>query len=131
MKDLIYDEFQNAVQDVTIRHSTLLDIITKLHQSTADSNRAVVKSITSCGCISLNTKKTEIPTDITLDEIKNFKHDHIEGTLCKNCQDAIEAELGNTFFYIAALCNKLDLNIYDVLLKEYNNITTLGKFSLY
>ncbi len=131
MKDLIYDEFQNAVQDITIRHSTLLDIITKLNQGASDTNRAVVKSITNCGCISLNTKKTDMPENITLDEMKNYKHDHIDGQLCKDCRDAIEEELGNTFFYIAALCNKLDLNIYDILLKEYSTITTLGKFNLY
>ncbi len=131
MKDLIYDEFQNAVDDVTIRHSSLLDIITKLSQASADSNRAVTKSITSCGCVSLNTKKVKIPADATLDQMRLLKHDHLEGELCQDCQDAIEEELGNTFFYIAALCNKLDLNIYDVLLKEYNKITTLGKFSMY
>ncbi|MEA3422760.1 MAG: DUF1573 domain-containing protein [Bacillota bacterium] len=131
MKDLIYDEFQNAVQDITIRHSTLLDIITKLNQGTSDTNRAVVKSITNCGCISLNTKKPDMPENITLEEMKNYQHDYLDGQLCKDCRDAIEEELGSTFFYIAALCNKLDLNIYDILLKEYNNITTLGKFNLY
>jgi type II restriction/modification system DNA methylase subunit YeeA len=131
VKDLIYDEFQNAVQDVTIRHASLLDILTKLDQAMADSNRAVAKSITSCGCVSLNTKKPDIPKDITIEEMKALKHDHIEGALCQDCKDAIEEELGNTFFYIAALCNKLDLNIYDVMLKEYNNVTTLGKFSMY
>ncbi|MCD6436503.1 MAG: DUF1573 domain-containing protein [Clostridiales bacterium] len=131
MKDLIYDEFQNAVQDVTIRHSSLLDIITKLNQGVSDTNRAVVKSITSCGCISLDTKKTKTPKDINLEELKNYQPDFIDGELCKECRDAIEKELGNTFFYIAALCNKLDLNIYDILLKEYKNINTLGKFSLY
>ena len=131
MKDLIYDEFQNAVEDVTIRHTSLLDIVTKLGQASADSNRAVAKSITSCGCVSLNTKKIKIPSNATLEQMRLLKHDHLEGELCKDCQDAIEEELGNTFFYIAALCNKLDLNIYDVLLKEYNKITTLGKFSMY
>lgn len=131
MKDLIYDEFQNAVQDITIRHSTLLDIITKLNQGSSDTNRAVIKSITNCGCISLNTKKPDMPENISLEEMKNYQHDHIDGQLCKDCRDAIEEELGNTFFYIAALCNKLDLNIYDILLKEYSNITTLGKFNLY
>ncbi len=131
MKDLIYDEFQNTVQEVTIRHSSLLDIITKLNQAISDSNRAVAKSITSCGCVSLNTKKPDMPKDITLDELKQLKHDHIEGELCPDCVDIIEEELGNTFFYIAALCNKLDLNIYDILLKEYNKLSALGKFNMY
>mgnify|MGYP001162062747 CR=1 FL=1 len=131
MKDLIYDEFQNTVQEVTIRHSSLLDILTKLNQAIADSNRAVAKSITSCGCVSLNTKKPDMPKDITLDEMKQLKHDHLEGALVKECIDIIEKKFGNTFFYIAALCNKLDLNIYDILLKEYNKLSALGKFNMY
>ena len=131
MKDLIYDEFQNAVEEVTIRHSSLLDILTKLSQSTADSNRAVAKTITNCGCISLNTTKLDMPKDATTDDMKLFQKNYIEGKLCQDCKDVIEVELGNTFFYIAALCNKLDLNIYDILLKEYNKVSTLGKYNLY
>ncbi|MBO3447166.1 DUF1573 domain-containing protein, partial [Clostridium botulinum] len=29
-----------------------------------------------------------------------------------------------------SLCNLLDLNLYDILLKEYNKINTLGKYSM-
>ncbi|OPL08053.1 MAG: hypothetical protein AVO33_02245 [delta proteobacterium ML8_F1] len=131
MKDLIYDEFQNAVEDVTLRHSTLLDILTKLSQAMADSNRAVAKSITTCGCLSLDTRKPVMPEDTSYEDLKNYPHDHLEGRLCPACQKAVEEELGNTFFYMASLCNKLDLNIYDILLKKYKDITTLGKYSLY
>ena len=42
----------------------------------------------------------------------------------------IEDEIGNDLFYLASLCNLLDLNLYDILLKEYNQIATLGKYSM-
>lgn len=56
MSDIIYDQFQNLVQDVLIRHNSLLDIITKLDESNARVNRAAVKTITSCGCLSLHAE---------------------------------------------------------------------------
>jgi len=131
MKDLIYDEFQNKVEEVTIRHYSLLDLITKLGQATSKTNRAVVKTITSCGCLSISVKKIEMPEDLTFDNVKLHEQEHLEGELCPNCREAIEKELGDAFFYIAALSNKLNLNIYDILLKEYKNLDTLGKFSMY
>ena len=50
-KDLNCDDFQNQVEEVLIRHKSILDIITKLDEYTSRINRAVVKSVTSCGCI--------------------------------------------------------------------------------
>lgn len=131
MKDIIYDQFQSTVQDVVIRHASLLDVITKLQESSARVNRAAIKTITSCGCIQLNTAVEEIPDDISYEELKNYNSTHLAGDLCPVCKDKIEEEIGNHFIYLAALCNQFDLSIYDVLLKEYKNISTLGKFSLY
>lgn len=117
MKDVIYDEFQNKVDEVLIRHANLLDILSKIDEASSKTNRAVVKTITQCGCVKLaNT-----------DEEPN----HIMGNICPVCRDKIEEELGRLQFYISAVCNALDINLYDVLLKEYNKINTLGKFSLY
>ncbi|MCT4632065.1 MAG: DUF1573 domain-containing protein [Firmicutes bacterium] len=131
MKDIIIDEFQEKVDEVLIRHVSILDIISKLQQTSAKTNRAVIKAITSCGCIKINADKDIIPEDITYDEIKNFKHNHIEGELCQTCKEKIEAEIGSNLFYIAALSNALDINMYDIYLKEYKKLSTLGKFSLY
>ena len=33
-------------------------------------------------------------------------------------------------FYLASLCNALGLNLYDIYLKEYDKMNTLGKFTL-
>lgn len=131
MKDIIIDEFQEKVDEVLIRHVSILDIISKLQQTSAKTNRAVIKSITSCGCIKINANKDIIPEDITYDEIKNFKHNHIEGELCQTCKEKIESEIGSNLFYLAALSNALDINMYDIYLNEYKKLSTLGKFSLY
>lgn len=131
MKDVIYDEFQNKVDEVLIRHANLLDILSKMGDAASRTNRAVVKSITSCGCLELNVSKPDVPNDSNYEALKDFKSEHINGSLCPTCREKVEEELGKLEFYIAALCNSLDINLYDVILKEYKNISTLGKFSLY
>lgn len=131
MKDVIYDEFQNKVDEVLIRHANLLDILSKMGDAASRTNRAVVKSITSCGCLELNVSKPDVPNDSNYEALKDFKSEHINGNLCPTCREKVEEELGKLEFYIAALCNSLDINLYDVILKEYKNISTLGRFSLY
>lgn len=131
MKDVIYDEFQNKVDEVLIRHANLLDILSKMGDAASRTNRAVVKSITSCGCLELNVSKSDVPNDSNYEALKDFKSEHINGSLCPTCREKVEEELGKLEFYIAALCNSLDINLYDVILKEYKNISTLGRFSLY
>ncbi len=131
MKDAIYDEFQDKVDEVLIRHASLLDILSKINDAESKSNRAVIKSITSCGCISLDANKTPAPEGTPYEDLKEYRADHIKGALCPTCRDKIEEELGNLEFYIAALCNSLDINLYDIMLKEYKKINALGKFGLY
>lgn len=131
MKDLLCDNFQNKVDEVLVRHINILDVITKYNQTAAVVNRAVVKSITDCGCISLDSSKCEVPSEIDYSEIIDYKKSHIVGELCPICKEKIEQEIGNNLFYLAALCNHLGLNLYDSMLKEYQKINTLGKFTLY
>ena len=45
--------------------------------------------------------------------------------------EKIVEEIGDHMFYIAALCNNLELNTDEILKKKYNEIETLGKFSLF
>ncbi|MDO5518739.1 MAG: DUF1573 domain-containing protein, partial [Clostridium sp.] len=45
-------------------------------------------------------------------------------------REVIEKEIGTNLFYLTSLCNSLNINLYDVLLKEYNKNQTLGKFNL-
>lgn len=130
MKDIIFDDFQNAVDDSLIRHKSILDIITKLQESNGRINRAVAKAITSCGCVEVNAKKQQLDDeDINIDSLKDCLKTHIHGNLCDNCRGIIEHEIGNNLFYLTSLCNILDLNLYDILLKEYDKINTLGKYS--
>lgn len=133
MKDVIFDDFQNSVDESLLRHRSILDIITKLQESQARVNRAVAKSITNCGCIKVEAKKQYIPAnidDLNLDTLSDSLDTHMQGNLCKNCREVLERELGNNLFYITSLCNLLDLNLYDILLKEYDKISTLGKYTM-
>jgi len=72
-----------------------------------------------------------LPSDsIDIEALRDCLKSHVNGELCDNCRDVIEREIGNNLFYLTSLCNLLDLNLYDILLKEYNKINTLGKYSM-
>lgn len=132
MKDVIFDDFQNAVDESLLRHKSILDIMTKLQESNGRINRAVAKSITNCGCIEVSAKKQQLSEeniDINIESLKDCLKTHINGNLCDNCRGVLEHEIGNSLFYLSSLCNILDLNLYDILLKEYDKIKTLGKYS--
>lgn len=131
MKDLLFDQFQNTVDDVMIRHASVLDLMTKLEASNAKVNRSIVKTITSCGCMKINAQKTDIPEGSEFYDIQKFKDNHLSGELCTTCREKIEQEMGSHMFYLTALCNQYDISLYDVMLQEYKRISTLGKFSLY
>ena len=132
MKDCIFDNFQNSVDESLLRHRSILDIITKLQESEARVNRAVAKSITNCGCIKLNAEKQHLPEhddNINIESLKDCLKSHISGNLCDNCREVLEREIGNNLFYLTSLCNSLDLNLFDILLKENDKINTLGKYT--
>lgn len=131
MKDLIIDQFQNSVEENLIRHVSLLDIITKFSEASSKVNRAVAKSITTCGCLQLSNCSKDLPEDAVYDQLKEHSHTELSGELCPVCREKIESEIGNLMFYLAAMCNKADVNMYDVFLKEYDRIQTLGKYNLY
>ncbi len=131
MKDVIFDDFQNCVNESLLRNKSILDIMTKLQDSQARLNRAVAKSVTNCGCIKINAEKQCMPDDDdSIECLNKCLKTHIEGKLCENCREVIETEIGNNLFYITSLCNVLDLNLYDTLIKEYDRMKTLGKYTL-
>ncbi len=66
----------------------------------------------------------------SLIEIRNNMDSHVKGNLCSGCKEILEEEIGAYLFYLAALCNTLDIKISDALLKEYDNMRTLGIFGL-
>ncbi|MBE6065113.1 DUF1573 domain-containing protein [Clostridium cochlearium] len=131
MKDLIFDSFQSAVDESLLRHKSILDIISKLQESESRINRAVIKSVTSCGCIKINAHKQEIPYEInSINDLTTEFKSHLEGELCPNCKEIIDREIGNNLFYLTSLCNSLNLNLYDIFIKEYNAINILGTYRL-
>lgn len=132
MKDIIFDDFQNCVNESLLRHKSILDITTKHSDAHARVNRAVVKAVTDCGCISINAKKQYCPLedeDEDITKINKCLKSHVSGKLCNSCRDVLERELGNELFYITSLCDVLGLNLYDILIKEYNTMQTLGKYT--
>lgn len=130
MKDVIFDDFQNAVNESLLRHKSILDILSKLNESGARINRAVAKSVTNCGCVEIDAKKQQLPEDdLGIEFLSNCLKTHLEGNLCDNCREVLEREIGNNLFYLTSLCNVLDLNLYDIFLKEYDKIHTLGKYT--
>ncbi|SHH44288.1 nucleoside triphosphate pyrophosphohydrolase family protein [Tepidibacter thalassicus] len=130
MADFDFANFKNSVNDALIRHKSILDIITKLEETNSKINRAIIKSVTSCGCIQIKGEKQEPPENITFNELTKYMKTHIQGNLCDTCREKIEDELGNHLFYITAACNSLNINIEDIFEKENNKLKTLGKYSL-
>lgn len=130
MRDLLCDEFQNAVGESLIRHRSILDVLTKYQEATARVSRAVAKAVTTCGCLQIHAAKPGLPENLTLQELKQRMPSHLAGHLCETCTEALEEELGNQLYYLAALCNALDLNVFDILLKEHKKVSTLGVFNI-
>lgn len=130
VKDILSDEFQYTVLELLVRNKSILDSLTKYQDSNARVNRAIVKAVTQCGCIKINADKQIFPEDGNFDEIRDSMSTHLEGALCDNCRDTIEKEMGRNLFYLASLCNILDLNMYDILIKELDRIKMLGKYNL-
>lgn len=128
--DLLNDEFQYTVRELLIRNKSILDSLTKYQDSNARVNRAIIKAVTHCGCIKIDASKQNYSEDEDFETIKQQLSTHLEGELCDDCRDAIEKEVGKNLFYLASMCNNLDLNIYDILIKELDRIKTLGKFNL-
>ncbi|CFX03739.1 Uncharacterized [Syntrophomonas zehnderi OL-4] len=130
MKDLICDEFQNTVDNLLIRHHSILDIISKLSEATCRVNRSVIKTVTDCGCVSVQAQKIQIPDNIqSIAELKSCLDNHLRGQLCPQCEEVISSELGKLLFYTAALCNTLDINLYDVFIKEQKKASALGVYN--
>lgn len=124
------EQFQDTVRSLLIRHQSILDILSKGQEASARVNRAVVKSVTSCGCLAVDAHKKPIPENATVYDLKALLDNNLQGRLCDNCQDTIQTELGKQLFYIAALANSLDISLEDVLKGEMNKLSTLTIFNM-
>lgn len=129
MEDLTV-RYQDTVKSLLIRHQSILDILSKGQEASARVNRAVVKSVTNCGCLAVDAHKKELSEETSLSDLKTLLDSQLEGKLCGNCKDIIETELGKQLFYIAALANTLDLSLKEVIEKEEKKLSTLTIFNL-
>lgn len=130
MKDIIVDEFQYTVSELLVRNKSIVDSLTKFQDSNARVNRTIAKAVTQCGCIRINAKKQNFLENKDFEEMRYFMDSHLEGKLCDSCRDIIEREIGKNLFYLASICNSLDLNLYDIIIKENERLKLLGKYNL-
>ena len=123
-------EFQEYTANLQFRNKSILDIVTKLSEQNAFLNRAVFKSVTHCGCIEINANKQVFSNNKTFEENKEILENHIVGDLCPKCKEKVEEEIGDLLFYIASLCDALDLSLDEIMKHKLSNLKTLGIFNL-
>ena len=123
-------EFQSSTADLQLLNKSILDIVTKLDEQTSMLNRAVFKSATHCGCIEIHATKQIYSPHKSLEENQKELDTHIEGELCPKCQDKIIEEMGELLFYLASMCEALDLSLADIMAKKYQHLKTLGLYNL-
>jgi hypothetical protein len=124
------DAFQSAIDQVLIRHRSVLDILTKLPEANAGVLRVTAQAVTVCGCIQVDAGRQRIPADADVETVHRYVQTHIQGSLCDRCKEALADELGQSLFYHAALAEVLDLSLADILDKELTRLKTLGIFNL-
>ena len=122
--------FQKSVEQYLIQHRSILDVLSKFQESNARVNRAIAKASTQCGCITIKSEKQKFPSNVKLEDIHKYINSQIEGSLCENCKEIIETELGSNLFYAAAICNILNLDFGEIINKEEERISTLGIYNL-
>lgn len=127
---MVVDKFQYTVQELLVRNKSIIDQLTKFQDSNSRVNRTIVKAVTQCGCIQIDAHKQPYDEEGELEDISSLVKTHLTGNLCDNCRDLIEKELGSNLFYMASLCNTLDLNLYDVMIKELERAKLLGKYNM-
>lgn len=123
-------DFQDQVADLLLRHRSVLDVVSKFQQSNAAANRAVIKSVTDCGCIQVHASKQSYTANMTLEQAQEQLGTHLSGHVCENCREAITSELGRNLFYLASLCNLLGMDLDRVVDQESARCSTLGLFNL-
>lgn len=126
----IEQDFQQTVAQYLLRHHSILDALSKFQEQGARANRALVKAVTRCGCVKIRAEKQKYPDGVPLAQVKDHLSSHLEGSLCENCQEVVEQEIGSAVFYLAGVCFLMGIDFNDVLRKELERISTLGYYSL-
>ena len=122
--------FQDKVSELLLRHRSILDALSQHAESAIRVNKTITRTVTNCGCISVNARKQQIPPEVSLEDCRKYLHSHIEGSLCESCKELLEEEIGNNLFYLAAICNLLDIQLEEIFQREYNRLAALGFFHL-
>lgn len=130
MKDAALDSFQYTVQELLVRNKSIMDGMTKLEDSNARINRTISKAVTQCGCIRIQAEKQDYDENADFETAREAMKSHLEGKLCPSCRDMLEKDIGRHLFYLTSIMNTLDVNLYDVLIKELDRVRMLGNFSL-
>lgn len=130
MAEIEQKTFQDTVAEYLIRHRSILDVQSKLAEATARINRAIAKSVTSCGCIAISAGRQRFPSELSLLEVRDLMQTHLNGDLCDRCQEVLETEIGAALFYLAAASSLLGLDLDGILRKEHTRVATLGVFHL-
>ena len=131
MNDTLMDDFIDTANALLIRNRSILDTISKFQITAAKVSRAVVKCATHCGCIEIDAKKQDYSNeDASLEDLRESMDTHIQGELCPRCREIIARELGEHLFYLASICNSLDLDYTEIIEKENQRMSTLGVFNL-
>jgi len=130
LADLSCDDFQDSVCEYLIRHRSVLDVMSKFQEASARVNRAMAKAVPTCGCLEVQAHRQKFPEDVSLQDLRRLVCSHLSGELCPECREALETELGQTVFYVAALCAITGLDMSEIMAKEYDRLRMLGLFNL-
>lgn len=120
MESDLLKEYQKRTGEIIARNKSVLDILSKLQCANARAARSVVKAVTSCGCIEIDGRKSS----------PSAESSQISGVLCEDCENTVETELGEVFFYTASLCNALGISMDEVVLRDLERSDMMGMYSL-
>ncbi|NMA49608.1 MAG: DUF1573 domain-containing protein [Tissierellia bacterium] len=123
------DSLQDEVKHSLVRHKSILDIMTKLQEYNSRIDRAIAKSVTSCGCIEIHAKKQEFESK-SLEDMVEKVDSHITGDICPNCKEVLEQEIGAYIYFLTALANTLDFKLSDTIQKELERTKALGVYGM-
>ncbi|WP_031517293.1 hypothetical protein [Desulfofalx alkaliphila] len=129
LKDLLADQFQYTVSEQLLCGGNILDILSKHQECSVKINRSIVKAVTGCGCLKIDVKKKVLSENSSIADIKKMLESNVSGQLCDQCIEIIETEIGRSLVYLAALCNQLDLNLFDIMIKEHDKMRILKYYS--
>ena len=120
METDILTEYQKRVAAVIARNKSVLDILSKQQWAQSRVARSTVKAVTNCGCVEIYGRKNPPRTGDS----------QLTGELCEECENTIMTEMGELMFYLASLCNALDISLEEVVRMDMNRCDMLGYYSL-